>query len=235
MKSLLLLILVCAFLCCSNTSPVTHEMQNSEEQREVDSIVDSTLLFLYFKAKDYPDSTFADSAISLTDSMLYVYKESESKHLKYAFQKILFLTTTNRMDSAIDILQKDSCVWWEKMGGPYYKRILEHRILAMKAKVNNDTTQYKENIKEALQLVEKYISENEEEYISFLKTKHQDQRGPFVVIFQGYIYYSYLLYGQEEADKILKTYKDNYQVGEEYINWLKGFLYKTDIMEFSPV
>ena len=235
MKSIILLIFAFAFLCCSNTSPVAHEMQNKKVQTDVDSIVDSKLILLYFKAKDHPDSTFADSAISLADSMLYVYKESEFKHLTYAFQKVLFLTMTKQMDSAIDLIQKDSCVWWVKMGGPYYKRILEHRILAMKAKANNDTTQYKENIREALRLIEKYISENEEEYISFLKTKQQDQRGPFVTISMEYIYYTCLLYGQEEADKILKTYKDNYQVGEEYINWLKGFLYETDIMEFSPV
>ena len=103
MKSIILLIFAFAFLCCSNTSPVAHEMQNDEEQGYVDSIVDSTLLFLYFKAKDYPDSTFADSAISLADSMLYVYKENEFKHLTYAFQKVLFLTMTKQMDSAIDL------------------------------------------------------------------------------------------------------------------------------------
>ena len=206
-------------------------MQNDEEQGYVDSIVDSKLILLYFKAKDHPDSTFADSAIALADSMLYVYKESGSKHLKYAFQKILFLTTTNRMDSAIDLLQKDSCVWWEKMGGPYYKRILEHRILAMKAKANNNTTQYKENIREALRLIEKYISENEAEYISFLKTKQQDQRGPFVTISMEYIYYTCLLYGQEEADRIIRTYKENYNVDDEFINLLK-LTYNHDIMEF---
>lgn len=231
MKSIILLIFAFAFLCCSNTSPVAHEMRNDEEQGYVDSIVDSTLLFLYFKAKDYPDSTFADSAISLTDSMLYVYKESEFKHLTYAFQKVLFLTMTKQMDSAIDLIQKDSCVWWEKMGGPYYKRILEHRILAMKAKANNDTTQYKENIREALRLIEKYISENEEEYISFLKTKQQDQRGPFVTISMEYIYYTCLLYGQEEADRIIRTYKENYNVDDEFINLLK-LTYNHDIMEF---
>ena len=209
-------------------------MQNDEEQREVDSIVDSKLILLYFKAKDHPDSTFADSAILLADSMLYVYKDNEFKHIKYNLQKVLFLTTTNRMDSAIDIIQKDSCVWWEKMGGPYYKRILEHRILAMKAKANNDTTRYRDNIKEALRLVEKYIVENEDGLISFLKTKEQDQRGPFVIIFQEYIYYSYLLYGQEEANNRLREYREKYKVNEDYLNQLK-LLYKLDIMEFIPI
>ena len=234
MKSIFLLILVCVFLCCSNSSPVANEMQNDEEQREVDSIVDSKLILLYFKAKEHPDSTFADSAISLADSMLYVYKDNEFKHIKYNLQKVLFLTTTNRMDSAIDIIQKDSCVWWEKMGGPYYKRILEHRILAMKAKANNDTTRYRGNIKEALRLVEKYIVENEDGLISFLKTKEQDQRGPFVIIFQEYIYYSYLLYGQEEANNRLREYREKYKVNEGYLNQLK-LLYKLDIMDFMPI
>lgn len=91
------------FFAVQNTSPVAHEMQNKKVQTDVDSIVDSTLLFLYFKAKDHPDSTFADSAIALADSMLYVYKESEFKHLTYAFQKVLFLTMTKQMDSAIDL------------------------------------------------------------------------------------------------------------------------------------
>ena len=138
------------------------------------------------------------------------------------------------MDSAIDIIQKDSCVWWEKMGGPYYKRILEHRILAMKAKANNDTTRYRGNIKEALRLVEKYIVENEDGLISFLKTKEQDQRGPFVIIFQEYIYYSYLLYGQEEANNRLREYREKYKVNEGYLNQLK-LLYKLDIMDFMPI
>ena len=235
MKSIVLLLLVFVFLCCSNTSPVAHEMQSVEDQRDVDSIVDYKLILLSFKAKEYPDSTFADSAILLADSMLHVYKDSEFKHIKYTLQKVSFLTMTNRMDLAIDLIQKDSCTMWEKMGGPYYKRILEHRILAMKAKASNDATRYKENIKEALLLVEKHIAENEEEYISFLKTKEQDQRGPFVIIFQEYIYYSYLLYGQNEADKRLNTYKENYNIDEEYINLLKKLLYNQDIMEFWPV
>lgn len=235
MRNIFILISVCAFLCCSNTSPVVHEMENGEEQKDADSIVDYKLILLSFKTKDNPNSTFADSAISLIDSMLHVYKDRDDKHIKYTLQKVLFLTITNRMDSAVDLIQKDSCTMWEKMGGPYYKRILEHRILAMKAKANNDATRYKENIKEALLLVEKYIAENEDVYISFLKTKEQDQRGPFVIIFQEFIFYSYLLYGQDEADRRLNTCKENFNVDDEYINFLKDLLYNQDIMEFWPV
>ena len=56
---------------------------------------------------------------------------------------------------------------WEAIGGPHYKTILEHRILAMSAKINNDQQLYEANIKEALTLIEKYISDDKDDYEIF--------------------------------------------------------------------
>ena len=123
---------------------------------------------------------------------------------------------------------------WEIMGGPYFKTILEHRLLAMSAKKNNDQQLYEANIKEALKLVEKYISENKDEYVLFLKNGLQHQRGKYLITTQEYIYYSYLLYGKDRADKILEEYQDLYGISENAIEQLK-LLYYMDITEFYPL
>lgn len=122
---------------------------------------------------------------------------------------------------------------WEIVGGPYYKDILRYRLFAMKAKDNNDTCLYRENIKKALCLVEKYISENEEEYASFIRKGMKGQNGRFLLTIKEYVYYSYLLYGQEEADKRLMMYKEKYQLNKDDISQLRQ-LYNLDIMDFVP-
>jgi hypothetical protein len=103
----------------------------------------------------------------------------------------------------------------------------------MKAKDNNDTCLYRENIKKALCLVEKYISENEEEYASFIRKGMKGQNGRFLLTIKEYVYYSYLLYGQEEADKRLMMYKEKYQLNKDDISQLRQ-LYNLDIMDFVP-
>ena len=89
------------------------------------------------------------------------------------------------------------------------------------------------NIMEALKLVEKYISDNKEEYVLFLRNDLQHQRGKYIITTQEYIYYSYLLYGKDRSNKILEEYQDLYHIPENAIEQLK-LLYHMDIMDFYP-
>lgn len=227
-------IFICFFLCCSNKLPVTVESTNYQDLEGTDSIVDTKLLYLYFKSKSEPDSSYSDSAICIIDSMLYMYKNNENRHFKYALQKIHFLTLASHVDCAINFIEEDSCMIWEKVGGPYYKEILKHRLLAMNAKKNRDTILYRKNLQEALGLVEKYISENEQDYIAFLREGLSESRGKFLITSMEYIYFSYLLYGEKEADKRLNAYHERYQINEESLLQFR-MLYSLDIMDFMPI
>ena len=230
MRYILLFILSFVFLCCSNRPSSTQE---DSYQIHDDSIVDAKLLSLYFEVKRDPSSSYIDSAMNVIDSMLYENRNKEEKQVKYAIQKVLFLTLVNKMDSAVSFVTKDKSVKWELLGGPYFKNILKYRLLAMKAKENNDTCLFKDHIKEALGLVEKYISENEEEYASSVRKTIQEQKGKYLLTIHEHIYYTFLLYGQEEADKRLMMYQEKYQVDKESISQLRQ-LYDLDIMDFDP-
>ena len=231
MRYLLLLMLSFVFLCCSNRHSATQEDDNYRIHN--DSIIDAKLLSLYFEVKRDPCSSYIDSAMNVIDSMLYENRNKEEKQVKYAIQKVLFLTLVNKMDSAVSFVTKDKSVKWEMLGGPYFKDILKYRLLAMKAKENNDTCLFKDHIKEALGLVEKYISENEEEYASSLRTSIQEQNGKYLLTINEHIYYTFLLYGQEEADKRLMMYQEKYKLSEDEISQLRQ-LYNLEIMDFEP-
>ena len=197
------------FLSCCGKNTTTFGPANEHSQRIPDSIADKKLLSLYFDA------------------------ENDKIYMKYMLQKIQFLVLYNDTNSAIDVIEGDSCNMWETIGGPYYKKILEHRILAMSAKIKNDQQLYEANIMEALKLVEKYISDNKEEYVLFLRNDLQHQRGKYIITTQEYIYYSYLLYGKDRSNKILEEYQDLYHIPENAIEQLK-LLYHMDIMDFYP-
>lgn len=231
MIKLLFLLPFLLFMSCStkNTTSLGQETENSQEIP--DTIVDAKLLSLYFDAKNTSNATTLNSAIVLADSMIYTYKDNEKVHIKYVLQKILFLTLYNEIESAIDVIKGDSCSMWETIGGPYYKTILEHRILAMSAKNNNDQQLYEANIKEALKLVEKFISDNKDEYVLFLRNDLQHQRGKYLISTQEYIYYTYLVYGIDRANKILEEYQNLYHISDYVIEQLKR-LYDMDIMDF---
>ena len=219
MKKSFIVLLSFLFLCCSNKQSITKEKESNQIQNTKDSIVDARL--------------FLDTAMNVIDSMLFVNKDNSIKQIKYAIQKIQFYTLVNRMDSAVSFIMHNNSMKWEIVGGPYYKDILRYRLFAMKAKDNNDTCLYRENIKKALCLVEKYISENEEEYASFIRKGMKGQNGRFLLTIKEYVYYSYLLYGQEEADKRLMMYKEKYQLNKDDISQLRQ-LYNLDIMDFVP-
>ena len=59
------------------------------------------------------------------------------------------------------------------------------------------------------------------------------QNGRFLLTIKEYVYYSYLLYGHEEADKRLMMYKEKYQLNKDDISQLRQ-LYNLDIMDFVP-
>lgn len=221
------------FLSCCGKNTTTFGPANEHSQRIPDSIADKKLLSLYFDAKNNHHVTTLNSALALADSMACAYKENDKIYMKYMLQKIQFLVLYNDTNSAIDVIEGDSCNMWETIGGPYYKKILEHRILAMSAKIKNDQQLYEANIMEALRLVEKYISDNKEEYVLFLRNDLQHQRGKYIITTQEYIYYSYLLYGKDRSNKILEEYQDLYHIPENAIEQLK-LLYHMDIMDFYP-
>ena len=231
MIKLLFLLLFLLFMSCSTKNTTALGLEAEYSQEVPDTIVDAKLISLYFDAKNTSNVTTLNSAIVLADSMIYVYKDNEKVHIKYILQKILFLTLYNETESAIDVIKGDSCSMWETIGGPYYKKILEHRILAMSAKNNNDQQLYEANIMEALNLVEKYILENKDEYVIFLKNDLQHQRGKFIITTQEYIYYTYLVYGIDRANKILEEYQDLYHISDYDIEQLKQ-LYSMNIMDF---
>lgn len=233
MKKSFIVLLSFLFLCCSNKQSITKEKESNQIQNTKDSIVDARLMSLYFKVKGNSSRVFLDTAMNVIDSMLFVNKDNSIKQIKYAIQKIQFYALVNRMDSAVSFIMHNNSMKWEIVGGPYYKDILRYRLFAMKAKDNNDTCLYRENIKKALCLVEKYISENEEEYASFIRKGMKGQNGRFLLTIKEYVYYSYLLYGQEEADKRLMMYKEKYQLNKDDISQLRQ-LYNLDIMDFVP-
>lgn len=234
MIKLILILPFLLFMSCSSKNPTALGQETEHSQEIPDTIVDAKLISLYFDAKNTSNVTTLNSAIVLADSMIYVYKDNEKVHIKYILQKILFLTLYNEMESAIDIIKGDSCNMWEVIGGPYFKTILEHRLLAMSAKINNDQQLYEANIMEALKLVEKYISDNKDEYVLFLKNDLQHLRGKYIITTEEYIYYSYLLYGKDKADKILEEYQDLYHIPDDVIEQLK-LLYDRDIANFDPI
>ena len=232
MIKLILLLPFLLFMSCSSKNSTALGQETEHPQEIPDTIVDAKLLSLYFDAKNTSKATTLNTAIVLADSMIDAHKDNDKVHIKYILQKILFLTLYNEMESAIEALKGDSCNMWEIMGGPYFKTILEHRILAMSAKNINDQQLYEANIMEALKLVEKYISDNKDEYVLFLKNDLQHQRGKYIITTQEYIYYSYLLYGKERTDKILEEYQDLYHISDSVIEQLKQLYYR-DIMDFD--
>lgn len=129
---LMLSFLLFVFCSCKKTTALGQEIEHS--QGMPDSLVDAKLLSLYFDAKNTSNATTLNAAIVLADSMIYAHKDNEKVHIKYILQKILFLTLYNKTKSAVDVIKGDSCSMWEIIGGPYFKTILEHRILAMSAK-----------------------------------------------------------------------------------------------------
>ena len=230
-----MLLSIFSFICCSSKNSARSEEIRSKQSQDIpDSLVDEKLLALFFEMKDNPNTTILDSAVSLADSMADIYMDDERAHFKYVLQKIQFLVLGKQMDSAIDIIKRDNCSMWNKTGGPYFKDILKCRILAMSEMSKNNMHLYKTHIKEALQFVEKYITENRKEYISFLYNDLPHHKGKYYVTIQEYIYYSYLLYGEDEADRRLKEYQELYNIPENNIEQLK-LLYKMDIMDFFPM
>ena len=216
--------------CFSCSLSASSESKAPKTSEYTDSIADMRLMTYYLDMKRNHSSRTADTALFLVDSLLHIYKDDNFKHAKYSMQKILFLYMNNCVSDAVDYLKNDTCKIWEKLGGPYYKQILEKRLLAMSAYSQNDTVAYKKYISGILSLVEKYISENEEEYTIFMKEDIKHLRGKFLVTAIEYIYYSYLIYGQEEADKRIREYERLYHIDKATADWLKD-LYDLDFME----
>ena len=231
---ILLLLSLCLFLCCSSINSNTSELNSKQRQDVPDSIVDGKLFTMYFEMKNNPNSIVIDSAIALVDSMVYTYKSDDRVRFKYVLQKIQFLILDNRLDAAIDVVKSDSSAVWEEIGGPYYQEIIGYRLTAMSAKSRNNMNLYKSSIKGALMLVEKYIAENQKEYSVFLQSGLSLQKGKYYITSQEYVYYSFLLYGIEEADRRLREYQELYSIPDSTIEQLK-LLYNMDVMDFFPI
>lgn len=188
------------------------------------------LMTYYFDMKINHSSETANTALLLIDSLLHVYREDDFKHAKYSMQKIQFLYMNNCVPEAIAFLENDTCKMWQKIGGPYYKQILVNRLLAMSAYSQNDTVAYKKYLSDILSLVEKYISENKDEYAKFMKEDINHLKGKYIVTATEYIYYSYLVYGKEEADKRIREYEKLYCIDKATADCLRD-LYDLDFME----
>ena len=224
-----LLFVICqACFSCSLSASSEGKILNSSEY--TDSIVDMRLMTYYFDMKINHSSETANTALLLIDSLLHVYREDDFKHAKYSMQKIQFLYMNNCVPEAIAFLENDTCKMWQKIGGPYYKQILVNRLLAMSAYSQNDTVAYKKYLSDILSLVEKYISENKDEYAKFMKEDINHLKGKYIVTATEYIYYSYLVYGKEEADKRIREYEKLYYIDKATADYLRD-LYDLDFME----